>query len=384
MGWLDWLGLSSDLDETRDPFTREISQRLDRALAQVSGGGQLSDHELEACAQDFQRLYQDFSRRFGTGNNMAFPAVARARFYLEAMKLAALGHPEHSAWPLIAGIREKVLPALKKRLASEQDAWVAACAVPAALASGDVPFARVCFDSLSREPALTRQVLAWVTAAEMAAPGSNRPVDLRRFLDGAPTFEPWSAEASGLSNNQRFVLLASMPADLASDPCLTLADPHQPASLRALLGLHWDVRDRASALQVLEWLSTQGHRSRLADDLLDPSLISDPQQRALVVSRAGALRANHIAAWDFCRLISVARASLTAGYLTEEEAWNWVFGAGASLRSTYDGWGSMVDDYVLGRHYQQPAAGPDDLLIESALWLKHHPRSPMRTVPFGG
>src|SRR6185312_449756 len=92
--------------------------------------------DLDAAAQTYGRLYQALSRRNGTSNNASFEPADQVHFYTEALKLTALCHPNHTAWPAISGVRQVVHEPLLARLESSSDPWLALCSITTALASG--------------------------------------------------------------------------------------------------------------------------------------------------------------------------------------------------------------------------------------------------------
>src|SRR5262245_6928187 len=94
---------------------RPFSPDLERGLAtiEVTAAGFLrgrapSEEELGVAGLAVQKLYQHFSLTDGTDDNSRFSPPHRASFYLYAVKVAALGHPDHNAWPLMASIRRNV------------------------------------------------------------------------------------------------------------------------------------------------------------------------------------------------------------------------------------------------------------------------------------
>jgi len=176
--------------------------------------------------------------------------------------------------------------------------------------------------------------------------------------------------------------------------------------VRQLLSDWWDITDRASALNILQWLKTYGHRqeyedfrlsvlNQTGDDYqaflkLKPTLLQrvSPNDRTnmsfeldFLWRYRNTLNAQNLLAWDYMRLINVARWSYTVGYITEAEAWNYLLFAGQTLQSTYTSWADMGQHYLYGRTYWQHSY--NNTQAQTALqWLTSNPQSPWLTLPW--
>ena len=144
-------------------------------------------------------------------------------------------------------------------------------------------------------------------------------------------------------------------------------------SMRETLADYWGVENREQLLEILHWLSEEGHRAEyeaLAAVLAEAHPIGDPldllSQEALaamgpdereVFRKQAAFIGEHgrkhpsILAWDLCRLVSVARFGAAAGYLSETEAWKWILDAARELNAAFGSWRELGANYMAGRRY---------------------------------
>lgn len=121
----------------------------------------------------------------------------------------------------------------------------------------------------------------------------------------------------------------------------------------------WDVTDRESAIKTLNWLRDEGHRSQydaMVGYLDNANIPYDQDLRKKIVFFEEFIKKNRneignrsLLAWDYDRLMNVARWSYTLGYITEEEAWKYMLPAGIELQNTYSSWDQLGSQHILGR-----------------------------------
>jgi hypothetical protein len=120
----------------------------------------------------------------------------------------------------------------------------------------------------------------------------------------------------------------------------------------------WEVNNRDEAIRMLDWLWTEGHRTRYQTE--------DRSWR----------KKSHVPipylAWDYCRLVWVAGVSYIAGYVTEEEAWQRILPAARAIQSNYSSWREMGEDYLRGR---QRWNGKRDPQFDAILQLLVDPKN---------
>ena len=142
--------------------------------------------------------------------------------------------------------------------------------------------------------------------------------------------------------------------------------------IRQMLDSSWDVTDRASADETLDYLLTEGHRSDFAADVaylkeigamdysIDEAVAAfaneDPESEALVrtvLEANGALGEHAIDAWDYCRAMQLLGNYYIAGYYTLEESMDKSLEVAKTLQGMYTSWDEMMDSYLYGYRYWQ-------------------------------
>ena len=141
---------------------------------------------------------------------------------------------------------------------------------------------------------------------------------------------------------------------------------------------YYDITDRESALETLEWLFASGHRvyfdlikgaisgretqidgSGLDEDDIAriKEYISNLQESLgdligydfIKLKQPADLYQQSIAAWDMGRLVLVTRCCFDAGYISDEEAWHYIFNARHLSQESYISWEDFASGYVIGR-----------------------------------
>lgn len=143
------------------------------------------------------------------------------------------------------------------------------------------------------------------------------------------------------------------------------ADPHTfQNSLRAW----WDIHDRDSYLESIAWLKQEGHRmafnehwgitlvTPITEWLQQEAEIKKRDARehhrlAIVRHYRNQLGSQGIAAWDLGRIVLLARMAFTAGYISEQEAWDTLLEQGAQATRLFNSWYPFAHSYLIGRQY---------------------------------
>lgn len=358
------------------------SAEIDRVLVRVIGGAGAEKADLDRAQVAFGALYDTLSEANGTEDNRRFADDDRADFYVLAIEMTAIGHPEHSGWPFRSDIRGMVAPALRRRLGRGGGPWThLACIIPSLLAK-DLGVARHCLAQLERDPYLRKLALDWVNECVMDYPGQNDVATLEAFLAPLGLEDAWNPRTSIMTDAERWPLLASMEPSLVVDPRLALADPRPVGLLRAMLEDSWDVVDHASARRVIAWLVRDGHRREIAE-VLSEKRAPVARRAAFVESHRAALATTDTCAWDHCRAVGVARACLTTSMLDEGEVRFAIGEAATGLSDAYASWTELAEGYILGASYFAPDEIDYSPFIGRARWQRDSSRSPWRRVPFG-
>ncbi|WP_343249695.1 DUF1266 domain-containing protein [Diplocloster hominis] len=143
--------------------------------------------------------------------------------------------------------------------------------------------------------------------------------------------------------------------------------------LLASLEEWWDITDRASADEQLDWLIGEGHRAQFASDIaylqengvMD---LSEEEQKALIqdsfeeadqayvysILEAYDTYGDHaIDAWDYCRANQLLGQFYIVDFYTKEEALDKSLEISEILQGTYDSWEDMAKSYLYGYQYWQ-------------------------------
>lgn len=138
---------------------------------------------------------------------------------------------------------------------------------------------------------------------------------------------------------------------------------------------YWDVTDRESAEDTLDWLLTEGHRTQYLDDLLPLKeagfLDMNEQERDAFLDETGAYSDEEkqmllsllepydkfgeqaIAAWDYCRALQLLGYYYVADLYTKEEALDQSLEIAKTLQQSYSSWEEMMESYLWGYQYWQ-------------------------------
>ncbi len=152
--------------------------------------------------------------------------------------------------------------------------------------------------------------------------------------------------------------------------------------VRTMLSEWWDVTDRATADENLDWLLSEGHRTVFQKDMADleeaglTDLSSEElrsaaedagytdEAAAWLVAMVELYRdkgSHAIDAWDYCRALQVLGYYYVAGYYTEEETLDASLEVAKTLQGMYGSWDECMESYLAGYQYWQEddAQDPD-------------------------
>lgn len=89
-----------------------------------------------------------------------------------------------------------------------------------------------------------------------------------------------------------------------------------------------------------------------------------------------------LAAWDYGRVAIIARYAVEAGFLEEDEAWEYLKIAADSSAEIYTNWREYTAAHILGRALA--FGNPSDDFRHTLNFLLHHPESSFQTIDFLG
>lgn len=162
--------------------------------------------------------------------------------------------------------------------------------------------------------------------------------------------------------------------------CDSLSTGASVADIKKNLSNYYDIVDRETALETLEWLFISGHRVYFdvikgvvsgreiqlysneneldADDIARIKVYISNLQESLdkligydfvKMKQPLDLYQQSIVAWDMGRLVLVTRCCFDAGYISDEEAWQYIFHARRLSQEHYTSWEDFACGYVIGR-----------------------------------
>jgi len=160
----------------------------------------------------------------------------------------------------------------------------------------------------------------------------------------------WALATSAIlteRNEQRHDLLAGAEATAA-----------EVAHWKGTLQEWWGVRNRKDLIGTLAWLEAAGHRRRFqkmgANLASEANAGSDPEyarQIELVRTHYARLGKKSLLGWDHARFVSLCRWGYLVGYLSEDEAWQWIMPKARELQKTFDSWADLGENYLIGREF---------------------------------
>lgn len=172
----------------------------------------------------------------------------------------------------------------------------------------------------------------------------------------------------------------------------------QTSGLKEMLKDFWDIDDKSTAIDTLNWLVEEGHRTD-ADEVLavikSGDAVSNKQLKSAVdlcnkATSTMKLRLNFTdemfknvkttTAWDSDRLVNVARWCYSADYITEEEAWSYIEKAVAMTKSSLNSWEEYYISFAYGRAIAYE--GDIDEIIEAGETLFKKKDSILKKVAF--
>ena len=144
--------------------------------------------------------------------------------------------------------------------------------------------------------------------------------------------------------------------------------PRAVRRYKKLLSSWWDTHNRAELLETLVWLDEEGGHRKLLDTIgREVSEMSEEQfkstlamygsdvenRQKLIIARRyyKYLGDKGILGWDYTRYIAVCRWGYTAGYITEQEAWDKIMPVAGKLQKTFDSWEDLGENYLIGRQF---------------------------------
>lgn len=152
------------------------------------------------------------------------------------------------------------------------------------------------------------------------------------------------------------------------------ANDESAATIQQLLTEWWDVTDRATADETLDWILTEGHRADFVENiqtlegvgvtadtpteelitLLTDEYSFDDEEAQTYANAYGMYTQfgeNAISGWDYCRAMNLLGYYFTAGYYTEQEALDKSLEIAQTMQPLFESWDDLIDSYLRGYEY---------------------------------
>jgi TPR repeat protein len=212
---------------------------------------------------------------------------------------------------------------------------------------------------------------------------------------GAETRKPWIPASpyatTGLAAGQRWALALAAITTLRNGRSVEILGGG-PAALGAEqaqeLKQWWGIASRDEALDTLRRLELKGQRAQYEafrqlfeenPGLSDQALVQDLgldddglEQARFVRNERKRLDRRGILAWDLGRIVVVANYAFASGYLSEQEAWEWIMRAAGGIQAAFGSWSAYAQNYMDGRRFSGLKA---DLPMEAVKELLLDPKA---------
>lgn len=147
---------------------------------------------------------------------------------------------------------------------------------------------------------------------------------------------------------------------------------------RASLTEWWGISSTEEALDTLTWLQKQGHRQEFKAKLRKQPTYWQQEfaDKKFVIYSIDL----NVGAWDYARLVNVARWCYDCQYLSWEQAWPFIAQANALALREYDSWESFANGFMAGRLMWQPGSPTHEYIGEATqalltapdgIWLRY-------------
>ena len=175
---------------------------------------------------------------------------------------------------------------------------------------------------------------------------------------------------------QRALNIRAINAEQTMYFCDSLETGEDKNEVKSMLEKYYSIIDRESALETLCWLRDEGHRiyfesikefvAGYATAIDNTYLDQEKGVRAYqyiqnlndtigilcenqFISSKSDLHYKSILGWDMGRLVLVTRCCYECGYVSEEEAWDYISNALIACSKIYSNWEEFAAGYVIGR-----------------------------------
>lgn len=195
---------------------------------------------------------------------------------------------------------------------------------------------------------------------------------------------------------QRYLPIGALLIGTWGEPYETLAITAGPEEIAYALENGWGIESREEGLEMLASLMKGRHATSFKEtheaakagrfDEMDEEDVEDYNLSVEGITEALSLPKNMVdncatlLAWDLERVGYLARLFVKIGYVSEEEAWDWMQKAAAETKKTFNSWEEYIVSLLIGRGFAMGVAPEPymvalDLLTDRRDFLDSHPIS---------
>ena len=169
---------------------------------------------------------------------------------------------------------------------------------------------------------------------------------------------------------QRLLAFGAPLLVLSSDYVDSIETSHEMSTLKEMLEDSWDVSDRASALETIDWLLNEGHHAEVdkvlaeiaakgMENISEEELQDEETKTGEVCTTVWKMLDEDYCsaedlpvtalAWDLVRAANIARWTYLCGYINEQEMWQTMQAVAESAEEHFASWNAYGLSFVLGR-----------------------------------
>lgn len=149
---------------------------------------------------------------------------------------------------------------------------------------------------------------------------------------------------------------------------------------RTSLTQWWGISNTEEALDTLTWLQQEGHRQAFQAKLRkEPARWQQVFAANQFITYSADLQ---VGAWDYGRLVNVARWCYDCQYLSWDQAWPFIAQGNELALREYASWQSFANGFLAGRVMWQPDSPTNEYVGETAQTLLTAPDSVWQQYPW--
>ena len=233
---------------------------------------------------------------------------------------------------------------------------------------------------------MTAQEILEAAQAEMDESDESREEEMKAFI----AIHPVPLECD------RYLPIGALLIGTWGEPYETLAITAEDEVIGYALESGWGIESREEGLEMLTSLLGGRHAQKFKkvhealkagnfdevdeEDVEDYTISVNGIVDALGIQKSVVDNCNTLIAWDLERIGYLARLFYQIGYISEDEAWDWIKKAAAETKKNFKSWEEYIVSVLIGRGFamgvaEEPYLVAYDLLHDSRPFLDSRPIS---------